>query len=290
MYRNKGTCGFEIYVQDKDGTYPVVTLTSNPEGTDGLSRYTVSPMSGKLTLKPDVFGSVEGKKAGQLWYTRAGRMYFHFYIRPLAGNIRPGDDLVLRLCLKDDPTVVGAASAERLATYDKKLLWRANLYVKDTSDGGRDWNDTHRWVAGNEWNRTESGATGDGGQVIDIAEFTNWPDNARVSGSVCYSWGNEDTPFEFNQHMEVQSALIADGRSGGEGDAFYLGRAFAELKWEAGATIAPGSCWDNYVFPGRQSSTNSDACQYYDYSVENEGFLQHTYHANPFLELSTYQA
>ena len=120
-----------------------------------------------------------------------------------------------------------------------------------------------------------------GGQVIDIAEFTNWPDNARVSGSVCYSWGNEDTPFEFNQHMEVQSALIADGRSGGEGDAFYLGRAFAELKWEAGATTAPGSCWDNYVFPGRQSTTNSDACQYYDYTAENEGFLQHTYHANP---------
>ena len=114
VYRNRGG-GFEIYVQDIDGTYPVVTLTPNPEGTDGLSRYTVSPMSGKLTLAQSASKTGSEQSAIQLWYTRGGEPYYQFYIRPLAGNIRPGDDLVLRLCLKDDPTVVGAASAERLA-------------------------------------------------------------------------------------------------------------------------------------------------------------------------------
>ena len=257
VYRNRGG-GFEIYVQDKNGTYTVVLLEPNLEGTDGLSRYTVSPMSGKLTLKPDFFGAVEGMKAGQLLYTRGGDTYYQFYIRPLSGNIRPGDDLVLRLCLKDDPTVVGAASAERLATYDKKLLWRANLYI---DDGATDWNNQNPWDAPlslNEWNRDVSGnrMTGDraGKQVISIQPWTKnntgymlelneRTTTLSVTNAIAYGWGCADEPFSSFAKLQEQKALLST-RYDAQGGLLPnpIGNA---IPWNS--SMAPNRNWANYL-------------------------------------------
>jgi hypothetical protein len=66
---------------------------------------------------------------------------------------------------------------------DKKLLWRANLYIKEDA---HDWNDDNPWVGTaadpNGWNRKWTDNTikdnitsldvGDGKQVIQVPEFT----------------------------------------------------------------------------------------------------------------------
>ena len=41
------------------------------------------------------------------------------------------------------------SGAKYLAVYDKKMLWRANLYINQSEDalGGRDWNDVYPWNA-----------------------------------------------------------------------------------------------------------------------------------------------
>ena len=107
--------------------------------------------------------------------------------------------------------------AGRQWVQDKKLLWRANLYI---DEGANDWNNQNRWVEGNEWNhspkrlegevevntadpgRLYSGGaahwtTGSGGQVVGIGAYTPLfcqedPSNERyseanvVKGKVAY--------------------------------------------------------------------------------------------------------
>jgi hypothetical protein len=83
-------------------------------------------------------------------------------IRPVkrdqSHTVRPGDDIQLRFSITGaiDPDPDGQEIPEELALpemqlYDKKMLWRANLYiVEDDSESGGDtgdWNDLHRWNA-----------------------------------------------------------------------------------------------------------------------------------------------
>jgi hypothetical protein len=40
--------------------------------------------------------------------------------------------------------------------YDKKMLWRANLFIDEGVD---DWNNLNPWITGNEWNYAYDGST-----------------------------------------------------------------------------------------------------------------------------------
>jgi hypothetical protein len=138
-------------------------------------------------------------------------------IRPeSAEKAYPGDDLFLAFTAKnsssksDDTLVFQAKDSDYLAVYDKKLLWRANLYIeqKEPALGDLDWNDAHPWNVPpaegaaqegacpkswsdawgyNEWNRTMTPdpqftgtatvglsnlPAGNGGQVVTFPEFT----------------------------------------------------------------------------------------------------------------------
>ncbi|MCK9169816.1 MAG: hypothetical protein M0P01_05325 [Treponema sp.] len=122
----------------------------------------------------------------------------------------PGDDLILTFTAEDKKgkgreLTIQAKASDYIAVYDKKLLWRANLYIykKESALGDIDWNDAHPWnvppAAGveqedarpkswsaawgyNEWNRKYDGsqtanslsglAAGNGGQVVTFPEFT----------------------------------------------------------------------------------------------------------------------
>jgi hypothetical protein len=99
--------------------------------------------------------NTEGKLFGSL-NDGSGRNYYPG-IRPLGpGGAKPGDDLFLEFAARPrnaagaDPAGIfrearfQAAEGDYLAVYDKKLLWRANLYI-DEKDG--DWNDLHPWNA-----------------------------------------------------------------------------------------------------------------------------------------------
>jgi len=72
--------------------------------------------------------------------------YMEFGIRPMKSNIRPGDDILLSFDLLIDNKIVHAPGVEEdsLGVYDEKMLWRANLYIKEDSD---DWNDRNPWDA-----------------------------------------------------------------------------------------------------------------------------------------------
>ena len=120
-------------------------------------------------------------------------------IRPKEKEIYPGDDLIIGIEVKGKGKILGDVWSEEkdyIAVYDKKLLWRANLYIREGE--GNDWNDIHPWNAPksgeydekvwygkNEWNKKYNLATdkektgetlinlekGDGGQVVT---FTGW--------------------------------------------------------------------------------------------------------------------
>ncbi len=138
-------------------------------------------------------------------------------IRPeSAERAYPGDDLFLSFTAEnstnksDDKLVFQAKDSDYIAVYDKKLLWRANLYIeqKESALGDIDWNNAHPWnvppadgVAQegvcpkswsdswgyNEWNRKMAPdpqftgtatvglsnlPAGNGGQVVTFPEFT----------------------------------------------------------------------------------------------------------------------
>jgi len=72
-------------------------------------------------------------------------------IRPVSSaQAFPGDDLLLQfsLTLKSTNKVANSGSvrdSDYVAVYDKKMLWRANLYIDEGT--GVDWNELHPWNA-----------------------------------------------------------------------------------------------------------------------------------------------
>jgi hypothetical protein len=103
---------------------------------------------------------------------------------------------------------------DNVAVYDKKSLWRSNLYV---DEGAVDWNNLHPWKAPlseNDWNKNEDGSlfTGEkaGKQVVTIKPWTRYYqgdgtnfDNPErdVAGHVAYTTGRSDSPFKFNREL-----------------------------------------------------------------------------------------
>ena len=219
---NKGT-GFEIACS-KTGNFATAQPVSAYKLTRGdTAAYAVADFSSSQSSSLVV--DSKGRITVTL-HTPGGDIpgYQFFAIRPLAGSIRPGDDLILGVQLgytstkthflfwekrSYNETDLGADDSKYLAVYDKKMLWRANLYIAETAN---DWNDQHPWNAPpgdpsiatnvpvdkvpvwwskdwgyNEWNRRMKFSpefmagknvglanlpAGDGKQVVDIPAFT----------------------------------------------------------------------------------------------------------------------
>jgi len=158
------------------------------------------------------------------------------------GAPTPGDDLALAPLVGEETVKSG-----RLAVYDKKLLWRANLYIDEGSK--RDWNNLHPWVDGNDWNWSPKKITngvetnspdptrfwvsgdshwiqGDGTQVVKIAPYHSQR-GVPAASSVAYEYGSDpgspgsvtggaaDTPFRFNFKMLEQKENIKSTYVGG---------------------------------------------------------------------------
>jgi hypothetical protein len=91
-----------------------------------------------------------------------------FALRVKSGTICPGDDFLLRFGLAENESIVGtAAAADYCAVYDKKLLWRANLYI---DEGGGDWNNVHPWnnPVNNEWYKPKKDAANPDAPCVKI--------------------------------------------------------------------------------------------------------------------------
>ena len=160
------------------------------------------------------------------------------------GDQSPGDDIQIQFKIGDS-TFTNLSDAPRLAVYDKKELWRANLYIDErTSDADRthDWNDQHPWIGEvdangtpdpnganfNQWNVKQDGSTGNGGQVVKLPSYT-WPGDQNAAtgvGSdqkvlppttgnlpgyrVSYDPFGQDTPFDFAIKMSYQKSFLHD--------------------------------------------------------------------------------
>jgi len=146
-------------------------------------------------------------------------------IRPDTKQIYPGDDLLL--LFKIGETEYTVAPEDYIAVYDKKMLWRANLYINEIEQnlGNLDWNEAHKWnipsqkeeteaeeVSSwwssswgyNEWNKQydlgrdseieslKDLQSGNGGQVVNFTEWTPLrKENGNITDRVAY-----DYPFK----------------------------------------------------------------------------------------------
>ncbi|BDC92598.1 hypothetical protein [Treponema bryantii] len=181
-------------------------------------------------------------------------------IRPeSAAAARPGDDLLLEFKLQELSTnesfTVTVPANNYIAVYDKKMLWRANLYLNKSEKalGGEDWNNAHPWNAPNSapyvsdiWFGINDWNTSNGGQC-DINSWTRWNDGEEVTNSVAYGWGCWDSVKQFNDELNNQSTAIENYRNE------HPESNFAALQWVNAQTTAPGTGtgtqrWKNYVF------------------------------------------
>jgi len=250
IYNNQGS-GFEVaFLKDDNATGFWPAYDFNKEsGAD----YTVS-YDPTNTLNTPII-SVDGK--GSLGYSKIPRFgtnqdvkYNYLGIRPLPDSIRPGDDIQLEVKILLASQISGDTRSELsaitdagkyFAVYDKKALWRANLYI---SEGADDWNNAHPWdvppavgksVAGgaipawwsptwgyNEWNRKWV----EGTKIGDIANLNpadgtqngilplgalhpyRWIDNTENKNVVAYDYNSQDSPFEFNAKLEEQRSIM----------------------------------------------------------------------------------
>lgn len=112
--------------------------------------------------------------------------------------------------------------------YDKKCLWRANLYYNDSFPGNNviDWNEVHPWDSNdNEWNKKFDSrsdinnmgglACGDGGQTVEFMQFSSYrTDGDNVCDTVSYDYNINgiqawDSPFDFNYKLFSQMKATA---------------------------------------------------------------------------------
>ncbi len=235
IYNNQGD-GFELVAGsalgrfDTEEALQLITFRNNKNGTYSMEPKTNDKMdkSGNLISGYDwiIAPSGEGLNTVAIQETiNKKQTYTVFGIRPIGNtSIKPGDDIVMSVGLRKklEPGAKpwlesDLAEKDYLAVYDKKMLWRANLYI---DEGVEDWNETHPWNAppsggatpsspkwwtsewgNNEWNRLHDGTVsnpvaitglnqlpaGDGKQVIKLTSFTP-----------IRTLGNKDNPTSTN--------------------------------------------------------------------------------------------
>jgi hypothetical protein len=161
-----------------------------------------------------------------------------FSVNPIGTTIRPGDDFLLRFGLAANPSICGTAGEGAfMAVYNKKLLWRANLFINEKYDWEtqkykeaiKDWNDINPWISdNNEWKEVTDYETllsniwnnvpdttipkkSFDGKQIYIIPWTHpytTPSEKTIKGSVGYSWGGPDDVVSFNDKIYLQGKQL----------------------------------------------------------------------------------
>ncbi len=223
--------------------------------------------------------------------------YTSFGIRPLsASGARPGDDILLSMSLKKSETLhsdkldATAGEDSYLAVYDAKMLWRANLYIEETPEIN-DWNRLHPWNAPasgntgpkwwsdawghNEWNLAysfpagthsiDAGSKDSGCQTILPHSSYWWKEGNEFNKSVAYSMECHDSPFEFNQKMDQQKALLHN--------AFYTRlNPYNKSVMVRGKPEPTRSSWSSTLAPLVTDLSSGSDNPWYNYRKESSGF------------------
>ncbi|MBN2532989.1 MAG: hypothetical protein JXB88_08860 [Spirochaetales bacterium] len=277
IHRNKGTCTLRLYATDQEGTiqnYWLADFTiGETNGNDENKYWNIAYNEVYFTPEgiPVENCALNVTPDGNLRFINNSIQYTWFALRAEegTGTIRPGDDILLRFGLADYEEIIPATAGmgDFFAIYDKKLLWRANLYI---DEGENDWNNVNRWTyaQGNEWDKDWLDHDDDGiineagpynGGQCEIASWTRLDDssvpgvdpdiydNGEVYGAVAYSWAGTDTPFDFNADMEDQKLAIRAWYS--NANPYWDQNMNPHPEWaNYNNTIAPDGLWAGYIF------------------------------------------
>lgn len=243
IFCNRGNYPIELYVHDNDEKVAVCTFKLKDSPVSGEESYEI------ITCNDTYFeirnGAVYPKEGNTLAVNEEGIVtlnsnYGYFAVRlpeGVEGTIRPGDDLLLRFSLANYPSVLTAqvGNKDKLAIYDKKMLWRANLYIDerklDDETNDQDWNNLYPWIIGNEWNKVYNATErlrdystntdilrhdlselpvpeqNSGGQNVIIKSATV-DEGVNIHNAVAYSTGCHDSPFEYSDEVLQQQKCL----------------------------------------------------------------------------------
>ena len=229
IYKNK-TNQFEIGLHKDINSLPVINYKIYRQDKEEDKKY--------YAPKKEDVKRISIEKNGRLINSQKEKIKIG--IRPISSEQAfPGDDLIIGLKIYDKGTeessIIWSKEKDYIAVYDKKMLWRANLYI---DEGKNDWNNKHPWnvpVNGssggpvwwngdaektedkrwgnNEWNIKADGTSGDGKQIVSIPS-TKWCygyDNKSqhvIKKAVAYDHQGWDSPFSFNEKVESQKKLL----------------------------------------------------------------------------------
>jgi hypothetical protein len=292
-----------VYNNSAGGTFEIALVSESKAAScrlgileyNGSGRYDMNYADSVLyTAQGNRFSGTAGFAQNRLWVNGENRLSMLYNgqtwqlgIRPLnpfsllnPTGAKPGDDLLLEFALRRESSAAPLTfilnnetreirfpviPADYIALYDKRVLWRANLYI---DEGESDWNDDHPWNAPgegvaapghpwwkedwgcNDWNTGNSRAIA-GGQIMEILPWTHWDEGAAemvYRGSVAYSWSGEDPVSKFNDKLRDQMARIAGYWSDTQNTANLLAHGSPQT---SSTSTAPGGKWENYVFPAR---------------------------------------
>lgn len=172
--------------------------------------------------------------SGRLYVSMNGKDLFikDLMIRPIVPSVSvPGDDLLFTFYIrnssdsKSETRVVYSDENYSISVYDKKIVWRANLFLNERIDSA-DWNILHPWNSeDNEWNKICSSSSnhaintvlekGDGTQVVSFCEYTPLRTTGKnIVNTVPYDYNSSinvnawDSPFDFMFKMTKQKNAL----------------------------------------------------------------------------------
>ncbi|QEN04200.1 hypothetical protein EW093_05600 [Thiospirochaeta perfilievii] len=154
IYRNKGK-GYKFYATDGVNHILLATftlkgnITNHEEGKSPYDiEYNQDIFKNSLGQVKDGFKlAVESNQLKFTVYGETNTLYNQFSIRPINEKVRAGDDLQLRFALQNNYEISGKTKVhDYISLYDKKMIWRANLYINE-GKGEADWNNNFPWNA-----------------------------------------------------------------------------------------------------------------------------------------------
>jgi len=169
-----------------DPLYARELSTESPDKLFSITKLMIR--AGKIVYFPDL--KINNK--GKIVNFGKEKRYFAMYAQGKDGIAPiPGDDIAISfsylwskyaipetisnqnitLDIKNSKTTDSNFSS--FTVYDKKMLWRANLYVDD-GDGAQDWNNLHPWITGNDWNRVFDGTVVHENNILNPARENSY--------------------------------------------------------------------------------------------------------------------
>ncbi len=147
-----------IYCNNPKGEIQLILQTENGEYEYGVFKKNLSENKKLYRANSTINEKITIDSNGNLILSN-GQKIKSLKVRPSEYKKSfPGDDFYIGMKLKINGKQINAETSNNdyFAVYDKKLLWRANLYMNKIETCNLDWNEVHPWDVPNSENETMS--------------------------------------------------------------------------------------------------------------------------------------